>query len=94
MAEANLLVRITGSGKELINEFDKIGEAAKDNGEKTSSGWAKAGKGIAAAGAGIAGAALAIGGASLDMADKYETVHAKMTVALTNTGSSWEKMGK
>ena len=92
MAEANLLVRITGSGKELINEFHKIGNAADSTGKQTSSGWEKAGKGIAAAGAGIAGVALAIAAKSLSMADTFEVAHARLVGAVKNTGGNMKDL--
>ena len=101
MAEENLFVRITGSGKDLINEFkkvgveaDKTGEKVKASGEKSSSGWSKAKQGIQLAGAAIIGVAVAIGVKSVEMADQYETAHARMMVALKNTHSSWAAQGK
>lgn len=94
MAEANLAVIITGRGKELINEFRKIGTEAEIAGKKTASGWDKAKQGIRVAGAAIAGTALAVGVASVHMADDYEKSHIRLEVALKNTHTSWEAQKK
>jgi len=94
MAEESLFVRIKASGKEAISEFNKTAAAADESGKKTSSGWAKASKGMQVAGAAIAAVAVAVAVKSVEMADQYETAHAKMEVALKNTGSSWAAMGK
>lgn len=91
MAEANLVVLITGRGTQLINEFRKIGNAADKAGTQTKSGWSKASTAVKVAGASIAGAAVAVGVASVHMADKYEAAHARLETAIRNTGSSWEK---
>lgn len=94
MAEENLFVKITGSGKDLINEFKKVGDSAESSGKQTASGWDKAKQGIKVAGAAIAGTAIAIAAASVEMADKYEVAHARMITALKNTGTSWAAQKK
>jgi putative PEP-CTERM system histidine kinase len=50
MADANLGVLITGTGRDLINEFRKVGDAAESSGKKAHSGWDKAKTGIKVAG--------------------------------------------
>lgn len=92
MAEhsTNLAVIITGRGKDLINEFKKVGKEAEASGSKTHAGWKKASDGIKMAGAAIAGTAVAIGVASVHMADDYEKAHGRLEVALKNSHTSWE----
>ena len=101
MADKSLLVEIKAIGTEAIAAFREVGDEAKatgdkvdEAGQKSSSGWSKASKGMQIAGAAIAGVAVAIGVKSFEMADQYETAHARMLVALKNTGSSWAAEGK
>ncbi len=90
MAEANLAVIITGHGKDLINEFQKIGSAADKAGNKTKSGWDKAKQGMQVAGAAIAGTAIAIGVSSIHSADDFELAHARLQAAVRATKGSFD----
>jgi hypothetical protein len=81
--------------KANISEFSTaMGEARSEMNKTETEGTGNfdklAGFGKAAL-FGLGTAAVGIGGLSLEMADKFETSHAKLEQALTNAGSSFEK---
>ncbi len=95
MASANLAVSITGSGRDLINEFHKVGDAADRSSKKTHAGWQKAKQGFQLAGAAIAGGAIAIGVASVKAAIEEQKAQALLAQSLkTTTGANKEQVGQ
>lgn len=81
MADANLVVTLTGKGTQLINEFRKVGAAADSAGNQSKSGWDKAKVGIGVAAASIAGGVATIGGMAIKAAVDGEKVHAQLVNA-------------
>jgi hypothetical protein len=93
MAEANLAVFITGSGKQLIDEFKKIGDSAKSQSETTSSAWSKIGGVVAGSALAVAGAAVAIGAASVKAASSYDDAHVRLVTAIKDTHGNFASLG-
>ncbi len=90
--ERTLNLVLKANASDAVHAFKDVatesGKTAKET-TKHSSGIAKAFKSTAAAALPVVGAAFAIGGAAIEMGDKWELAHAKLTAGLTATGTSF-----
>jgi hypothetical protein len=97
LGERILKVIITGDSRKAVDAFKETAKAAGETAQKSaehSASIGKAFKSIGAVALPVVGVAIAIGGAAIEMSDKWELAHAKLTTALTNTGTSFKAVSK
>jgi len=87
---ADLIIRFLGDTKEFSAKLEKAQQKLAKFGDQSTGAGDKLKQGLMVGATAAIGAAVAIGGASLEMADKFEASHARLTTAIANTGGSWD----
>ncbi len=86
---SDLVIKFLGDTKELNAKIDELKGKLKGVGETSNSAGSKIATGLKAAGVAAVGIVGAIAVSSIKLADTFEDSHARLVVALKNTGTSF-----